>query len=732
MHHRVSAFLSSSCVLAGLLYGPAAFAQVQAEPAASDSAGLGEIVVTAQKRPSLAQKTPIAMSVLDEEAIQRNGISTVENLAGLAPGLAFSQSGAQTILTIRGVSSRDSTEIGDPAVALSIDGVYFQRALGLNATIFDLERIEVLRGPQGTLLGRNATGGALNIITAKPTDELGGYVMGEVGNYQTYNTAGAINLPVNDRLKLRAAFQTRDRDGFRNNAPARDGDDEHSKSARLSALLTPTERLSVLLTAEYTRLSGIGPVRYSVAPALNASGGADITQKPAINDDGETFPLTPGGYFHGNLYFMRWNVSYDLGFADLTYLGGYRDLKVERLAQQGGVYDTVRRNQAFDQREHPGTVNHELHLSSPQDGPLKWQIGTFYFREENDVSTKTVNYPGAVALTGPRDLLSEYTYPEVLSVSRAVFGQAGYKLTDTLEVEGGLRYSSDKKSRVGYNVVTNVPTYYATGATSYTRTAQDSRYSKGITTWHVGLNWQAAPRTLVYAKVDTGFKDGGFTDLAAYGPERITAYEIGTKSRFLGNSLQLNLSAYWYDYTDQQVSQIVLDGSGNSSVLVVNAGKARYKGIEADLNWLATPDDRLDAYVAYSDAQYTDFVAALNGTNVNMAGNRPPQAPVWSANFGYSHDFDLGAGTLRLRAQTHLESRSYLAFTNRPSERQGAYSRSDIILSYEPQGQGWSLEAYVRNLENENVLTLASATATAIGYQFSAPRTFGARARINF
>src|SRR5262249_12603710 len=156
------------------------------------------------------------------------------------------------IITIRGISSRDTTEIGDPAISLNIDGFNLQRAIGLNAAIFDLERVEVLRGPQGTLLGRNATGGAINIITAKPTNKVAAGAAVETGDYSEFNTEGMINIPVNDWLKVRAAVQTRGHQGYRENAPAFDGDDERTKAGRLHIGLDPSEHWSVLLTGEWS------------------------------------------------------------------------------------------------------------------------------------------------------------------------------------------------------------------------------------------------------------------------------------------------------------------------------------------------------------------------------------------------------------------------------------------------------------------------------------------------
>jgi outer membrane receptor protein involved in Fe transport len=214
---------------------------------ADPSQTLSDVIVTAERREASAQRTPIAMSVLSPDTLQRNGVSALSDLARIAPSVNFSFVRSNAVITIRGVSSRDTTEIGDPAVATSIDGFFYQRTIGLNDSVFDLERVEVLRGPQGTLYGRNATGGAINFITAKPKPEFGASVRGGFGNYNSINTEGMVNVPVTNWLAIRASFATRSHDGYRNNAPGPNGDDAAAKAARIHLLFTPTDRLRVLL-----------------------------------------------------------------------------------------------------------------------------------------------------------------------------------------------------------------------------------------------------------------------------------------------------------------------------------------------------------------------------------------------------------------------------------------------------------------------------------------------------
>lgn len=704
------------------------------EDANASSTGIADITVTAEKRETNVQHTAISLNVVDASMLRQNNVGTLSEIASLAPGVNYTLNNAATIFAIRGVSSRDTSEIGDPAVAVSIDGFNLQRSSGLNAAVFDLERVEVLRGPQGTLLGRNATGGAINIVTAKPGNELGGYIGATIGNYSAINTEGAINLPVNDWIKMRAAFQTRNHNGYRNNAPARDGDDEDVEAGRLHIQLDPTERLSILLTGEYAHSGGVGPVLQAIPWNFTPTGGIAY-EKPDIPGDGKTFAIPQGGYFDVTHYSLRWNAQYDMGFASLTYLGGWRKLDYARLGTLGGLYGSVRQDLAFTQFEKPVSWNHEVRLASPANQPFMWQIGAFAFSEKNDLHTTLRDIPGISDLVGTPVNLQEFIYPDIEAKAKAVFGQVGYNITDTVKIEAGARYSEDKKHRTGYNFGTSIVNYYNTGAYNLIRSNQNSRTSSSKTTYHAAINWEPTTRNMLYAKFDTGYKAGGFTDVADYDPESITAYEIGSKNRFFDNKLQLNLAAYHYAYKDQQVSQVVVTSTGGVGSVVMNAGSTSYWGAEMDMIFQPTPADRLDAYVNYNHAEYKTFAVAVSGVNRSLAGNAPPQAPLWSANFGYQHAFELGDGDLTLRVQTHIESKSYFTFFNYDSDRQSAYMKSDVLLTYK-SAKGWTLGGFVRNIEDKlifaNMGDPTSVNYRSYRYQYQPPRTYGAQLTVNF
>ena len=672
--------------------------------ASSSDEALTEITVTAEKVQSTEQRTPISMTVITSEVLARNNVGTLADLAQIAPSVEFSQNDGSEIITIRGVSSRDTTEIGDPDVSVNIDGLYYQRAIGLGDSIFDLERVEVLRGPQGTLYGRNAVGGAINFITAKPKNEFEASTSVVYGNYNTVQTEGMVNMPVSDSVQIRASFFTRSHSGYADNAPAQDGDDADSKAARVHVAIQPFENLNILLTGQFVHLGGVGTSINGTPLVFEPDGSVDHNF-PAALPAGRTFPHNlPSGYLDSLATSFQVHVDYSLPWADLIYSGGYRHLNYHNLFNLDGVANVY---DAFQQNEHPITLNHEFRIASKRDSWLQWQAGVFYFDESNQLLTFFQNVK-----PNPPDNLFTFNYPNIDAKSKAGFAQGSIPIVDNLRLEVGARYSKDDKERTGY-------LNYGTGIADETASSSSSK-----TTYHAALNWQATPSNLVYLKFDTGYKAGGFTDAAPYAPETLSSVEFGAKNRWLDNKLQVNAAAFYYNYKDQQISQFV----GNQTI-IRNAGKSRIDGFEIDAAALLTKDDKIDAYIGYLDAKFTEFDVAGSTGNISLAGNAPPQAPKVTMNVGYQHTLRFSPGSLTGRVQSHYESTSYNTFFNYPDDRQGGYSRTDAFITWSPAAAKWEVQAYGRNLENKRIIVSGSEQPLfgTYVYQFGDPRTYGVR-----
>jgi len=403
---------------------------------------------------------------------------------------------------------------------------------------------------------------------------------------------------------------------------------------------------------------------------------------------------------------IRGTLTYDLGFAKLTYIGGYRQQHIlHGNDQDGGTTYSY----AFPTDGKTDTENHELRIASNGNTRFGWQGGLYYFQDGGQALTYFQ------VLGNP--VYNYYTFNYLTNAqSFAAYGQVYYKIFDNLKLSGGARYTEEYKNQLGYSIIAG------------TYTDVNWKYHGGKDTYHVGLDWQVDPHHLVYAKFDTGFKTGGVQNLRSYGPESIKAYEVGAKNRLFGNTVELNIDAFYYDYSQLQVQQ---NDPETAISYIYNAGKARDYGVEFEGRWAITPNDRLDANINYVNARYTDFV----NTGVQYAGHALPQSPNWALGGGFSHDFELKTGAkVTARVQTRYESKSYFGFENANYELQKAYTKTDLILSYTPLGKGFSASAFIYNLENSTILTDSEAAGYAGGYlvQFADPRTYGVRLNYSF
>jgi iron complex outermembrane receptor protein len=704
----------------------------------AQESGIETIMVTASKRVSNAQETSIAMDVMGASDLLENGVNDIAQLQSIAPGVQIGTSATATIVTVRGVSGRDTTEIGDPAVAINVDGIFLQRPSGMNASFFDLDRIEVLRGPQGTLYGRNATGGVINIISKRPDFDLGGYASVTMGNYSTLNGEGAFNLPLSDNLAMRASFSSKNHEGFRDNSRSAitdipelnipgvggpqnrvtvRGDDEESQGARLQILYDDGDKLSVLLSATQIYQGGNGPVI--------AGYPTDRETPPTDSSEAKRFALSEPGDFKLDRQTLMAQVEYDFGFATATYLFGSAGLDVDHLYDNDGTEIGV--GYDFRRSEYSTDMSHEIRLSSNETSPLSWQIGAFFYDQDLDVRSLNFISPEG---TDPV-FLRNYLF-NVQVESKAAFGQIGYEITDQISITTGLRYSEDSKVRTGTFVggpsLGNPP--LTQPDLVVVPLGDGSRSNDDDLSYHLGVDYKYTKNSMLYAKVDKGYKSGGFTSINEYGPETVQAFEVGSKNRLLDNTLQLNITAFTYQYEDQQVSQLTENG-----VQVQNAGSSTVNGIEVETNWMLTQDDNIELSVNWLDAQYDDFKVRVGDENLDQAGNQLIQAPEWAISGSYEHFFELSNGALVIpKIQFLHRSESYFTFFNNANDRQEAYTTLDFSLSYKPVGQDWSIQAYGRNLTDEVILTSAStASFTGTnGYQFAAPRTYGVRFTTHF
>ncbi|MRW89677.1 TonB-dependent receptor [Duganella sp. FT80W] len=685
-------------------------------------AQIQEVTVTAQRAPSLESKTPVAMTALDAAQLNEAGIDNPAALGARLPNVELDNAADGLRITIRGVSNADTTEKGDPSAAFLLDGIYIARPQIQNLSFYDLERVEVLRGPQGTLYGRNTTAGVVSVISKAPVNRFEASVATEIGNYGSRKASAMLNVPLNEALAVRAALAYNYHDSYLTNAQHTThtlGKDRDDLSARLSAKWKINHDATLLLRYDHSQVddnndSFVPDTNFyrGVAGGHPVWNGAD-TGAQLTNRFVPPNAVPEQGYSHKTTSGIGADLTWDLGPATLYYLGAHLSYQHEALANfYYRVAPTlalgVRQNFSGDYTQN----SHELRLASNGDGPLSTQGGVYWFRE-NSAQTYTFRD------LEPLGLPPYYVFPHgpTVSTSKALFGQATYAVTDKLRATAGARYTEDDKSRVGstnfqQGAVFNPATDFALLNAASLHTHQ--------TTWRLGADYDLAPATLLYGAIATGYKAGGFNDgclagsvqlglqcpaaLAVpaqtlfYQPETVRSYEAGLKTRFWQNRATLNLAAFHYDYRNLQLSGVAFV-TGAPRFVTANAGEADVKGLEAESQLALTAQDRINYALALLDAQYARY--SPDGVH-DWAGHHLDRSPAHTLTLGYEHRFHLAAGELAASLRARRSASSVIAVPTQLLEyRIPAYTESDASLHYRPRHGQWSVLARVKNIENK-------------------------------
>jgi iron complex outermembrane receptor protein len=734
----------------------AAMALIVAAPAlAADDTGTAtaqpssdDIIVTANRTESLLSKTPIAMTAVAGTELAKAGISNPTQLDSVVPNVAINRNNGLQI-TIRGVTSTDNTEKGDPSAAFMLNGVYIARPQSQEVSFFDIERVEVLRGPQGTLYGRNSTAGVVNVLSARPRFAWGGSLEASYGSYNAFNMTGVINAPLTSTLALRAAVNVDRRDNYLYDGNAGDGVtlDPFKKnvSGRLSLLWEPRDDLSIYVVGDYSKARGT--VDTTVPPSnfySNIVTGARSTfDAPTFLDrssrDYRTLAVAQGQQSnrHNDDKGVMGEVNYDIGNVRATYVGSYREFDRDEIFNYANGAVMARFPGLYWQ------TSHELRLALTGDGPLQLQVGGYYFKEKSNIVLELYNLVGANTAFG-------FLRNPTISENKSAFGQASYKVAEGLKLTAGIRYSSDTKSRYGSTVIDTysaITSAYSLG-TFISRSVQEVTAAKrtfGKTTWRLGVDYDT-PLGLVFASVSTGYKAGGFNDgcevgtgtgctqnAAAlyYQPETLTAYEAGVKFR-ISPAVRFNGTVFHYDYKGLQLSQTanICGPGGNLPCQVTrNAASAKVDGIELDTELRPIRNLSINLSLNYLNARYTRFVPT---PGVDFAGRPLDRSPKWSGSAGLDYTIPVGEGKVVASAKTRFSSRYELtdqgnfAYFFQPS-----YTKSDLALTYSAPSDRFFVSAYVHNLEDR--ITVTNVTAGFFGnVNFADPRVFGARAGIKF
>jgi iron complex outermembrane receptor protein len=770
--------IRNACLASAVALAAPAYAQDASQNTGNTEApSPGDIIVTATRQSTLLSKTPIALTALTGDSLRSKGIVSPTALGDNVPNLSIDRTNGLQI-TIRGVTSTDGTEKGDPSAAFLLDGVYIARPQQADVSFFDINRVEVLRGPQGTLYGRNTTAGVVNVISNKP--ELGKFGFGAnagYGNYSAYNVDGFVNVPAGENVAFRAAASFDQRDNYIKALP---GDTQSINpfrknfAGRLQMFARIGDNIDITLRGDYAKLRGsrVTSVRasnfYNFAlidsagnPAYigsNSSADALLTRSSiatpipsaafGLGDTSTTNPST-----NNHTWAVEGELNWDLGPAKLTYIGSYR----RYVAHENQLFDVgapVAFASTFDGKYK--AVSQELRLAT-EVGKLKLQTGLYYFREQSGIAFILLNSPFVARPAPKTGFFPIFGFPQdpTISQSKAAYAQGTFSLSDTVRFSLGGRFTDDAKSRFGHTIIQEALTYNPATDTRLQNAASINSITHTKFTWRAGMEADVA-RGLAYATVSTGYKAGGFGDgclagtttngelcnqprdpsVLFYQPETLTAYEVGYKAR-ISSELRFSLSAFHYDYKNLQLSQIALV-SGAPSTVTLNAGKAKVSGVEAEAT--ITPDsrNRFDLSYNYLDAHYSAYCPkglATGSTTVcsgpDFAGRSLDRSPKHVATAGYSYTQPLANGaSIVAGVRTRLSS-SYVItnFGAATQYRQPSYTKTDVTLTYTAQDDRFYLQGFARNLENTIVVTNVDGFANA---NPGDPRTYGVRAGFKF
>lgn len=740
----------------------------------SDQASIEDIVVTASRREENVQRAALSIQALTSETLTRANVSRPEDLASISPGVQIGSAGPYAQAYVRGVGNYATNSFAESPIAFNLDGVYISRAWGTRGMFYDLDRVEVLKGPQGTLYGRNASGGAINVITAKP--KLGvvtGFIEGQAGNYNLWQGTAAINLPLGDTVAVRASGQIIDRDGYLS-----DGyDDDKTRAARLQMLWEPSSDFSLLLNANYQHIGGRGVGGILTRPASSQKF-LGATDNPLVEQIFRAEPVLgplnivpqKDGYINVDVYAIGAELNWNLGFATLTVLPAYREGKLRGLQYTPGF--------SVFNNEHNRQTSVEVRLANGGDR-LKWVLGGYFFDEriENlDGNPTTIVNQGVNAQVS-RSL-------DTRTRSYAAFGQATYSVTDALRLTAGLRYTYERKTDrellQNYALPADFLNPTACGSSTFDPSLgfplvcradipiAPPPLTYNSWTWKAGLEYDIGPQSMGYFNASTGFKSGNFYTAPppnTYRPEKLTAFEAGIKNRFLDNRLQVNLELFYWKYKDHQESYVGPTSiPGVFTFVTVNAGRAKSYGADLDIFFRASPNDDLSLKVQYNKSNYDVFafqnLTAVFGPPVTGCGVGPVvageqtvdcsgksliRAPEWSGTASYSHTFQLGShGSLQASADVQFASSSYLSIDFLEAGRQEAYAIGNFDLTYRTEDKRWTVSAYVHNIWNQQVFNqvfrsnfvspnnpLADPDGLFLGTA-RPPRTIGGRIRYSF
>jgi iron complex outermembrane receptor protein len=690
----------------------------QGVPVDAEAISSDDIVVMARKRAESIQNVPVSITAVGAAQLERNNVVRLSDVASFAPNVTLSSptiSPTNIAPFIRGVGSRSNDPGQDVPIAIGIDGVYLSQIAGAMVDVFDVQQIEILRGPQGTLQGRNSPGGAINITTRRPTQELS--VRGEIsyGSYDEFHVRGAVSgAIVPNKLAARLSVYHNGGGGYLTSlTTGQKFGGQKATGGRVGLLFTPDDAISLYLTADYVRDRSPQPAMRPVPrnqvllrqaiPAVCATFGF-CTPYPRYRNGSTQVPNgnSKNGGFASNL-------DIDMGPVKLTSVTGYRFVNEHTSSDLDALPRAI---VSLDDRTlFARTFSQEVRLASNNDSPLEYVVGAYYLRSRFKV-TEPVTFNGRTS-TGRREQTAK---------SYALFGQATYHITESLSASAGLRQTWDHKVLDSRPSGIIVPRHF-------------------IDEWNNlslegGLEYKVDRNNLIYFRFAEGYRSGGInggvaaiSTMDAYNPETVKSYEVGVKSQLFDRKLVMNVSAFQSDYSDLQQTVTI-----SSSVRPVrNAASARIKGIEIESVAKFIPNLTVATAIGYLDPHYKKFLADLIGTGVitDNSSLTFPYTSKWTASVRSDYVIPLGenSGDVTLGMDVNYRSRANFSSVIQPAiGMQKAYALLNGYITYASADEKYKVSIYGQNLMDKYYIRLGETGNGVYAWNIvGAPRTFGVR-----
>lgn len=703
----------------------------QTAPAADDT----EIIVTAQKRAENLQRVPIVISVVSAAQIQNSGITGLTTLATVTPGLTSRTSGGGVFQpSLRGIGT--SSNVVENPVALYIDGVYLPQQREGNRELLDVEQVAVLKGPQGTLFGRNATGGVIQITTRRPTQAFAFRGRAEIDSYATFRgsafATGGLATGIAASLSVDYAKQG---NGWGTNRTT--GNDtfkiDHALSVRGKLLIEPGPDTSITLIGDYMERKDF---TYTFVSYPGTSFSVPATG-PVTGAQDTTSPIDTYAAFNGGGVSLT--AEHDFGFARLVSITALRrsnsdylfdDVPTGTPAFYVGVPKDAAPNRMFSQ---------EVQLISRNTGPFTYTLGAFYFYNQNTNQPIVRQFFPAFYGNPPAAVLANLnrmteTFGSETTRSFAPFGQVAVKLAEATTLTLGARYTYEKRELTGQAILTRY------GGTVITTPFTPAPLTIRKPTWRIALDQQLTPDVLGYVSYNRGIKSGGFNILnpanPAYLPEQLDAFEAGLKTQLFDRKLRLNIGGFYYNYNNVQVTQFV-----NLAQSVVNGAKARLYGVDVDFDARLTPELRVSGGFELLSARFTSYPNAVGSIPrttggaqlivIDATGNRIPQSQKFAGSIAIDYERPMAFGSILINTTANFNGDYKIEADNFLT--QGGYTLLNASIGWRSSDDRFTVKLFTRNLLDAKVIN--NTTTQAIGYPASyggqAPRTFGISGQVS-